>query len=303
MKIITAGANTLVSSTVAASSYSAWNVATAYSIGDKVYLASTFGEYECLVANTGVDPSTSVYNATTNPSGKWLFLGTANRFRMFDQFLNTQTTDSLTMSVEFENYGCMAVYFGNISGDEITIEIIDNNTALVIETYTQVLYQDSVDWLTYFYGSWLTDDRINNVLYERTTLTRDVSIRVTVTGASTVGIGVVVAGPLKDVGVAQWGAQIDGLDYSTVVTDSSNGITYLSKGNFVKLVTADLWCSTAESDAAYNTLSLVSGTICVFYEGLADGSIQKLFGFVKKSSLVYKGYDETLIKVDLQGLV
>ena len=303
MKIITAGANALVSSTVAASSYADWNSATSYLVGDLVYLPSTFGEYQCLVANSNKNPSTHVYNATTNPSGEWLFLGTANRFRMFDQFLNTQTTDTASIVVEFSNYGNQAIYLGNLTGDSVTIEVINNATSLVIETYTKSLYSEPTNWLEYFYGTWLTSDRSTYALYERITLTRDVNIRVTITGSATVGIGTVLAGPLKTVGVAQWGVQFDSLDFSTVTTDSSNGITYLSKGNIVKLITADLWCSTMQSEAAYNTMLLISGTICVFYDTLADGSVQTLFGFVKKASQVYKTYDETLIKVDLQGLI
>lgn len=303
MKIITSGANALVSSTVAASSYAAWNVATAYVVGNKVYLASTFGEYECLVNNTGLDPSTHLYDATTNPTGEWKFLGTANRYKMFDQFLNTQTIDATSMVVEFANYGNMAIFIGNITGDSITIEVIDNATSTVIETFTQKLFPEIGDWLEYFYGTWLTDDRITSVLYERTTLTRNTNIKITLTGSGTVGIGIVLAGPVRVVGSTAWGFQVEALDYSTVVTDTSSGATYLSKGNVVKLITADIWCSTAQSEPAYNSLVLVSGTICVFYDEIADGSTQKLFGFVKKVTQAYEGYCNTLIKVDLQGLI
>jgi hypothetical protein len=127
---------------------------------------------------------------------------------------------------------------------------------------------------------------------------------VTLSSASIVAIGVVVSGAIKEIGEAQWGFQNDALDYSTVLTDSTSGATYLSKGNVVKIITADIYCNTVSSEAAYNTLALLSSRACVFYDKIANiDNYQHLYGFIKKVSQVYKGYNETIIKVDLQGLI
>ena len=109
MKILFPQAFTLTSSNISNSSYSDWNASTAYAIGAQVYLPDNYGEYKCLVANTGVDPRTSIYDATKNPNGKWLFLGTTNKYRMFDKYLNTQSIKNGKIIIELLAYGYNAL--------------------------------------------------------------------------------------------------------------------------------------------------------------------------------------------------
>ena len=96
---------------------------------------------------------------------------------MFDQFLNTQTTNSGTIQATVSAYDVKAIFIGNVSADTVRVEVIDNYSALVIEDVTYSLLNEPTNWKDYFYNPFTYQK--NSVIHERTTLQRDTSVRVT----------------------------------------------------------------------------------------------------------------------------
>jgi hypothetical protein len=87
------GAIIITSSNVAVSLHADWDSVTVYSVGTKVYLPSNYGEYQALSGNTDKSPALSINIYDAQKINRMLeVLGTTNKFRMFDQFLNTQTS-------------------------------------------------------------------------------------------------------------------------------------------------------------------------------------------------------------------
>ena len=88
MRVVPPLALTLSDTNAAESTYDAWNVATAYDVGDKVYYNPTsalvYHEYESLTSHTGVTP-------TIGGGINWLDTGPANARAMFDERTSTQT--------------------------------------------------------------------------------------------------------------------------------------------------------------------------------------------------------------------
>ena len=293
MKIIYPTATTLTSSNVTASAYADWDIATAYTVGQFVYLPSNYGEYEALTNNTGKDPS-------INPTD-WKFLGTSNKYKMFDQFLNTQTSRLGTIEVEIVAYGSMALYLGNIEAQSVTIEVVDNDTLNVIESETFSTYAVVSNWLGYFYGDW-SENRRTSITYERTTLTRNISYLITIdNGVYNAKCGIFTTGILKDLGFTKWGMNVGALDYSTVAIDTSSGATYLFQGNYAKRISADIFAYTEGVQSAYKTLTDIRGTPVVFINERFDDF--NVYGYIQKFETLVNGPVETAITIEIIGLI
>lgn len=290
MKIIKPNAYTLVTSNVADTVLTAWNVGTAYSIGNQVSIASNHGEYQALTANTGKDPR-------TNPTD-WKFLGTTNRWKMFDQYLNTQTVNAGSITATLTCYDAQAIFIGNIDADSVQIQIKENYSGNIIEDVTYSMIPDPIDWMAYLYGSWL-DERKRNIIYERTTLTRDVTIIVTAT-ATIAKIGSFFAGYSNMIGNTLWQFRASALDYSTVATDTQSGATFLQQGNYAKLLDATLFVNTSISDEIYSMLVSLRGIPIVFYD---NPETTLVYGFIKTFDMNISSPVETKIDLKLQGLI
>lgn len=294
MKIVYPLAQTvLTSSNVLDSEFADWDIATAYTVGNIVYLPLSKGEYQALTANTGKQPDGSPTD--------WKFLGTTNKYKMFDQFLNTQTTNSSTIEIDMVAIGASTIYLGNLSATSVQISVVDNTTLSTIETYDTTLYRDVTDWLDYYFGDWI-DNPDNLVTYERTTLTRDVSIIVTIdNGSNDAKCGIFFVGTTRNVGVTKYGVSIGALDYSTVATDTSSGATYLSRGNYAKTISLDLFINSSAVKTTYGFLTAARGLpIVVIGEGY---DLLTVYGYIQKFEQLINGPVETAVTVDIIGLI
>lgn len=293
MKILRPGDFALISSNVPDSTYPVWDSAASYNSGDIVYVPDNHGEYQAITSNSGLYPP-------DNPAD-WQWLGTTNRWRMFDQYLNTATVNNGTISIEVSAYGSEGLFIGNIYGTTLNIDVVDNVSGSTIESETINLMTDPTDWEDYFYGDWI-DEYKRSYFYERKTLTGDVTYKLTLdAGADDAKIGIFMVGKVDDIGATLYGVDMSALDYSKVITDANTGATYLEQGNYAKTMQADIFAYTSEVDVLYRKLTDIRGTPCVFVGGKYE--TLTVYGFVKKFETVLKGPVETMITVDLQGLI
>lgn len=301
MKIIYPQSFTLTSSNIASSSYSEWNSTASYAIGNIVYLNETKGEYKCLVANSNKKPSEHLYDVTNNPNGEWSFIGTTNKYKMFDQYLNTQSTNANKIEIQLLAVGFQALFLGNLTASSISIQIIDNNTLEVIETFEKGLTREINSWFDYFFGDW-KDNRKDSFVFIRQTATRNVSIAITIdNGSNTAACGVFLCGNIKEAGVTKWDLSVGALDYSTVVVDTSSGSTFLSEGNYAKTLDIDIFVKTALSMDVYKMLTDARGKPVVFMAGYSDDL--SIYGYIQKFETVLKSPIETAITANIIGLI
>lgn len=293
MKLMFPSNIVITDSNVAGSSYSTWDSATAYTIGQNVYLSSNYGEYEALTNNTNKPPN-------LNPTD-WKFLGTANKYKMFDQYLNTQTSNTGTIDVDIVAYGSTGLYLGNIDATTVNIQVVDNDTLSVIENNTYEMYRDVDDWLDYFYGTWI-DDKEDFVMLERSTLTQNISYLLTVdNGTSDAKCGIFFAGIIREIGKTKYGVSIGALDYSAVAIDTSSGATYLSRGNYAKTLDVDIFAHTSSAKAVYSALVSARGLPVVFVGEVYD--LLTVYGYIQKHETLLNGPVETAINVQVIGLI
>jgi len=293
MKIMTPTNIVITDSNVAGSIYSDWNSATAYAINNSVYLPSTKGEYQALTVNTNKQPD-------LNPTD-WKFLGTTNKYKMFDQFLNTQTVNSGSIVVDLVVYGANGIYLGNLDAISVEIDIIDNSTLDVIESALFTMYRDVSNWQDYYFGNWI-DDTKDSIMYERTTLTQNISALITIdNGLNDAKCGIYASGTIKEVGQTRFDAKVGALDYSSVAVDSSTGATYLNRGNYAKTLSLDIFTHTQTANYVFKTLSDARGTPLVFIGGVYD--LLSVYGYIQKYEELVRGPVETAITVDVIGLI
>lgn len=301
MKTLFPQAFTLTSSNIADSSYANWNNTTAYAIGDIRYLPSNYGEYKCLIANTGKDPLTHTYNAEKNPNGEWLFLGTTNKYRGFDKYLTSQSVRTGNITFQVLAYEVQAIFLGNLDAIDVTIEIVDNDTLEVIETFSKNLMRDVTDAFDYGYGDW-AENKKTQLVYERTTVTRNVSIIVQINnGLSDAKYGIFCCGKIKEIGKTQWNVNVGSLDYSTVATDTSTGDTSLVEGNYARTLDLDIFTYTANAMTLDKILNDARGKGVVFMAGYTDDLA--IYGYKQKHNTVMSSPTQTIITVNIIGLI
>ncbi|MFZ5375093.1 hypothetical protein E0765_06055 [Sulfuricurvum sp. IAE1] len=292
MKIMYPSNISIVSSNVSGSLLNEWDINTPYSIGAQVYLPDNYGEYKALTNNTGKKPN-------ENPLD-WEHIGTANKFKMFDQFLNTQTINPENIDVEVVAYGSKGMFIGNIEASSVLIEVIDNDTLQTIESTTFDMVDDVVDWLDYFFGDWL-DQRKNSVTYYRTTLTMNITYHVKIdNGVSEARCGILFIGVVREIGATKYSFSLGALDFSKVVTNQSSGATLLERGNYAKTIRANVFARTGTSQMVFKRLTEARGTPLVFLNG---GGLLDIFGYIQKHEVLIEGPVETAITVDIIGLI
>lgn len=279
-----------------------WNEKLFYGVNDVTKFNNNL--YKCIVQITNESPSTdtthwkNTSNKIPSTSDSWKRIATLNRFKMFDQFLSTSTIINGNIEFMISASGADSIYLGNIYADSIQIDVIDNNTGLTIETYEDNFFNPLSDWQEYFYGEWITQ-RKSSVLYERKTLTTNITFDVKLIG-NVCSCGIFMVGKSHFIGNTQWEITDESLDYSTTVTDTDTGETYLSQGNEAPLLQIDLFINTSAYDAVKKKLKDARGIPVLFYDTIET---TRVYGFIQKRSTILSGPVKTIITLNIQGLI
>lgn len=304
MKIMFPGGLTLLSTNIGNTPYPNWSSSQTYSVGSIISSSgSSKGEFQAMVGSQDMSPedAANVYDVSKNPTGAWKFLGTQNKFRCFDQYLNTQSSNLKTISMTVSAYGAHAIFLGNIDAIDVTISVMDNTSASIIEGPTTIgVITEPTTHEEYGYGDWI-DKTQGNITYQRTTLTRDISFVIMVNaGLDTAKLGMCSAGVLREVGDTLWGAELSSLDFSTVVTDTSTGATFLLKGNTAKTLSPKLIADTENITNYYRALNDAQGNPVLFID---DFEVFSVFGYLQKFKQIVTNPKRFETDIDIIGLI
>lgn len=106
-----------------------WSAGT-YALGDVVYKGIEL--YESLIASNSADPE--VGEIADPPS--WLNLGYINRWRMFDEYTNTVSSDTSSIEIILSVDEIDHVAFFNMSADNLLVEMLDLKSLLNSDNWT-----------------------------------------------------------------------------------------------------------------------------------------------------------------------
>lgn len=200
-----------------------WNVATAYTVGQTVYLATTHRKYECLVAHTGASPDVNLTGATP----KWLELGPTNRWACFDLYRNTATVQASPLTVVLTpgaRVGAMALM--GLVGDSVTVSMTVSAVTVYSRTIN-IISRSTIDWTGYFFGTFGNSPSV--ILFDLPLYSNGV-ITIAITRASgNVSCGGIVVGNAVDLGRVEAQASRDSLNFSTVSRDAFGNATLVPR--------------------------------------------------------------------------
>lgn len=284
----------LISSNILENDYSAYSVGTTYALKDRVIYVTTNVHliYESLV-------NSNIGNAVTDTT-KWLLVGNTNKWRMFDQSVQSQSSnlstivDVFTISDRIDS----AVIL-NANAASARIQMVDAIDGTVYDkTYPLVSYSGITDWYAYFFEPIvrLQDLAITDMPpYVNSTVT------VTLTDAgNTVLCGALIFGLQRNIGGTQYGISTGITDYSIKSQDTFGNYT-ITPRSFRKRSDVSIWMDNTLIDAIQILLASYRATPIVYIgvDGLANTII---YGFYRDFSINIAYVDKSICTMQLEGL-
>lgn len=286
--------STLTASNVLENDATAWSAGT-YTLG--MLRLYDHHVWEVIVASTTDRPD---LGAAANPP-TWLDLGADNRYKMFDQVINTQTSRSGTIEVTItpgEIVNAVAMF--KLSANEVTVEVDDPVEGVVYSETKSLLDNTFVtDWYSYFFEAIsLREDVVFDDLPSYGTA--DVNVVIDA-GAGTAKCGEFVIGRQRNLGLSNFGTSISIIDYSIKSTDSF-GNTVIVPRPYSKRAEYDVTVETNSISAVQKALADIRTTPTVF---IGDGNRPEtvVYGYYKQFQIVLSTPSISSCSLEVEGLV
>jgi hypothetical protein len=286
----------LDSSNVPENDYAEWDVATAYTVGNRVILLSTHRIYEAVGSSTGVNPA-------TDDGTNWLNIGATNRWKAFDQKISDPVTqlESISYTLTDDNSTPTGVALFGLKGVTATVTVTDAVEGEVYNQTNSLLDSDEIfDWFTYFF---------EEITYVTTTLFTGippyrgstVSVTVTEDTGETAQLGQLVFGSLTELGVTTYGTAISIQDFSRKETDAFGNFIVVERA-FANLVDFDVRLPTQTAGRVRRILAEYRATPIV-YIGNEDSSFGTVvYGFYRNFDITLDTPSLSFAAIEVEGL-
>ena len=283
----------LISSNIAETDYAAWSVGTTYALAQRVIVigANSHKVYESLQAgNIGHTPSTS--------STWWLDCGATNRWDMFDQSVQSQSSNATTINVTLRpTQRIDSVALLNIAAYTVQIKMTDEVDGLVYDKTTVLAsYSGIDDWFSYFYEPVVRrSDFIVNDLPPYTNAT--IQVILTEAGGTALCGGLLV-GQQSFIGNTQYGSSVGIQDYSLKTQDAFGNYSILRRA-FRKTGTFQIQLASNYTDQLVSLLTSLRSTP-IIYSGSSDFTSMMIYGFYKdlSVSVAYPGISACTLTIE-----
>jgi hypothetical protein len=286
----------LDSSNVPENDYAEWDVATAYTVGNRVILLSTHRIYEAVGSSTGVNPA-------TDDGTNWLNIGATNRWKAFDQKISDPVTqlESISYTLTDDTSTPTGVALFGLKGISATVTVTDSVEGEVYNQTNSLLDSDEIfDWFTYFF---------EEITYVSTTLFTGippyrgstVSVTVTEDTGETAQLGQLVFGSLTELGVTTYGTAISIQDFSRKETDAFGNFIVVERA-FANLVDFDVRLPTQTAGRVRRILAEYRATPIV-YIGNEDSSFGTVvYGFYRNFDITLDTPSLSFAAIEVEGL-
>jgi hypothetical protein len=275
-----------------------WNASGFYAEGDRRIRTETHRIYRCKKTHTGITIPPEL------DEEHWDDVAPTNRWAMFDNVINTQSTDlnSITVSIAPGIINGLALI--ELVGEEVTVtmrEGVGSPSGPVVYTRTVDLdISDVYDWYTYFFEPFT--QRKSVVLLDLPPYLNN-EVTVTITGPQTVAIGGLIVGVVYTFGSTQYNATAGIRDYSRKVTDEETGVVSLEQRRFSKRLKAKLKVPAGAVNALQDILINLRATPTVWV-GDDTGEYEALtvFGFYRDFELDVAYPTFSFYTLDIEGM-
>lgn len=276
----------------------AWVSSGSYSIGDRVIRTQTHRVYRCKVAHSG---------STTPPEldpTRWEDIAPTNRWAMFDNVVNTQSTALSSMTVTIAPGIVNGLAMIELQGREVEVvmrEGVGSPTGPIVYQRTVDLELSEVyDWFTYFFEPFL--QRRSVVLLDLPPYGNG-EITVTLTGAGEVKMGGLIVGAVYAFGATQYNATAGIRDYSRKITNEDTGVVSLEQRKFSKRLKAKLKVPAGAVNSLQQILIDLRATPTIWV-GDDTGEYEALtvFGFYRDFELDVAYPTASYYTLDVEGM-
>ena len=267
----------------------AWNAATAYTAGDRAHRTSTHKIYQRVISGT---TATAPESDTTN----WVEAGPTNKWKMFDQANESQTTKADSIVVVLTP-GQLAdsITFENVDADSIRVQVAGTSYDETQELKSRVVST----WYEYFF---------KRFVYKTTALFTGlplllgnvITITITKTG-STVKVGSCVLGVAERIGITEAGASAGIIDYSRKSTDTFGNTTVVERA-YSKRMNVRLLIDNVNVDEVQRLLAEYRATPVVWIgTGNLYGALI-VYGYYRSFEIVIAYPNHSLVNIEIEGL-
>jgi hypothetical protein len=286
--------NNFVSSNITEDDFPVWSASVTYGIGDKVILTTGFHKiYESLTnGNINHNPATSSTN--------WIEIGSTNRWAVFDESINSLSTDdSPTEWVVATGVIDSVALLGLDNVNEV--QIIGTSTAEGVvydKTYT---IEDSAlvgDWFDYFFADII---KKKELVISDIPPYSDLNVKVIVSGGEVVSVGLIIFGKSTRLGFTQTKATTGIIDFSRKETDAF-GRTVLVKRKFSKRMSVETFLDNGLIDAVQVKLADVRATPVLWVGAKDQYELLTVYGFYRDFTIDIAYANHSLCSLEIEGL-
>lgn len=289
---------TFVSSTVPETDATAWNAATNYAIGNTV-LRPNHHVYEALAA--GVNADLPEANGV-----RWLDLGFANRWKMFDNKIGTLTTANDSITVVLQPGRVNALGFIGVDAATVEVSLVVDAEEVFSATYDTSDSNQVGSWYEYFYeqpqpvSSLFVPDLLSAALldvppYGEGTLTVTFS-----RPGFPVSCGLMVAGMLFEVGAAQYGIETGILDFSKKERDQF-GTATLQEGEYIDDISLEVEVASDRFDMVGREIRRIRAT-AVFWISAPGFQTFLTYGFLSEWKLTLRNTNQAFFNAKIESM-
>ena len=287
----------LISSNVPETDYPAWSVSATYAIGDRVLLDHHIYEALAIVA-AGVKPGAEVVDK--DHPAKWQDRGMDNRWRMFDDKVESLTANPGTIEVRIRPgavINSMALF--NLQGKSVTITMIDPVEGEVYRKTLSLVDAGVTNWSDWFFEP--IGKRTDVVVLDMPPYGSADIVLIIDAGAEVAAIGHTVIGAVKRIGTALYGTSVGINDYSRKSTDEF-GNTIVIQRSFSNRAEFDVILDTSEVTRVRRLLAELRATPVVWI-GEESYEATILFGFYKDFQIVFSGPTVSDCSITVEGVI
>jgi hypothetical protein len=281
---------------------------------------STYVEDDEVVVDTTIFPkriykalgAVATYTYPPDNPTDWLDTGCPNKWKMFDEYLTTQSvadgteTPADTIVFELKSGLQSSIALFGLKGSLVKFEFKDSGGTIQTE-YTQektLLDEKVTDWWLWFFDQFMYMEEVIFDFPSWQVSSVVITITSTLSGIAP-ACGYCILGERFHVGYTQYDIKTSIIDYSTKSTNAF-GDTYLKQGNYVKLMDLDIIVDSYMYDVINRALISVRGKPTIFegnnVEFDTDYSSFKILGFIKDFDQILTSRDLMRCSMSIQGL-
>lgn len=298
---ITINDTTLISSSVPENDATAWSSATTYALNALVIVPSTHEVYQSLAnSNTNRNPLSEIQGDPANPPIWWLLIGKTNRYRMFDEVTNTQTSkaDEITFTVGVaERFAALSLL--NLDARQVIVTVEASGLEVYNRTFDLINSAAESTYYAYFFEP-LNFATELTVLDLPNFANSEITVQILNTGF-TARCGLCVIGRQDELGISNYGITVDLIDFSTVRRAFDGSVIY-NKRSSSKLMNVNFYVPTDLCSVTLKKCDDLRGRPVLYLGDESRGSTY-VYGIASRTREAINFATESLFEMTIDGFI